>query len=290
MLSNFYTYIYLDPRKADRFIYDSICFLYEPFYVGKGKDDRAYRHITWNAIDGNKHKKNKINKIVATGTDPYILILSNDISEADAFLFEKQYISEIGRNDLKQGPLVNMTNGGEGNSGKVVSETTREKLRIAQTGKKLSPETIDKMRKALTGKKHNLSDTGRAAKRKHLMNNPKMYCRTQSSEERAAKSKRMIGKNNPFYGKKHSPEVMARMIANKRDKSGENAYWYGKTLPDDMKMALSKANPRSMPLIFLGIEYTSLTMASKATEFTRHMIKRMCESENHVDCYYKDNK
>jgi hypothetical protein len=50
----------------------------------------------------------------------------------------------------------NLTDGGEGGCGQVVSAETREKRRISQTGRKASDETREKMRVRMTGL--NLSD------------------------------------------------------------------------------------------------------------------------------------
>jgi hypothetical protein len=44
-MNNFYTYIYLDPRKPGNFKYGKYEFNYEPFYVGKGYNERCYIHL-----------------------------------------------------------------------------------------------------------------------------------------------------------------------------------------------------------------------------------------------------
>lgn len=88
-----------------------------PFYVGKGKKDRCKNHLDksewWNNIV-NKH-------------DYYIRILDVNLSEEEAFEKEKEYISFFGRRNLKEGgTLVNLTNGGEGVSGRIYSDEERE--------------------------------------------------------------------------------------------------------------------------------------------------------------------
>lgn len=55
-----YFYVYLDPRKPGRYCYKDISFLYEPLYVGKGKNKRYLVHIKSLKNHCNTHFKNKI--------------------------------------------------------------------------------------------------------------------------------------------------------------------------------------------------------------------------------------
>jgi hypothetical protein len=78
--------------------------------------------------DNNKHKVNTINKILRSGTTPVIVKLAENLTEQLAFLYEISYIFLIGRKDLGKGPLCNLTNGGEGTSGNILSEDTKHKI------------------------------------------------------------------------------------------------------------------------------------------------------------------
>ncbi|MBU9147563.1 hypothetical protein KTD26_34560, partial [Burkholderia multivorans] len=65
---------------------------------------------------------------------------------------EMAFIAAIGR-ERNGGPLVNLTDGGEGQVGWIPSELTRARIRAANTGRKVSDETRAKMSAARKGKK-----------------------------------------------------------------------------------------------------------------------------------------
>ena len=115
----FYVYAYLDPRKMGLFNYDGIEFGYEPFYIGKGKGNRCFNGIN----DKRKCLKvSKIKSIINSGNYPIIIKLFTDLSENVSFQKEIDLIGKIGRIDRNTGPLTNMTEGGDGTSGRIDTE------------------------------------------------------------------------------------------------------------------------------------------------------------------------
>lgn len=122
-MNEFYVYCLLDTRKPGNFIYGEYNLKFEPFYVGKGKNDRKDFHFFESRLisnSGNKLKNNIINKIIReTKSNPRIEIIKNNLTEDQSFGIEKELISIIGRRDLNLGPLSNMTDGGEGHSGSI---------------------------------------------------------------------------------------------------------------------------------------------------------------------------
>lgn len=123
-MSNYYIYVYLDPRKVGKYCYSDVCFTFEPFYVGKGKDRRYLVEYSRTPIF-----KNKINKIKKYGLEPVVFKLHENLNEEQSFELETKLINEIGRIDLGTGPLLNMTDGGDGSSGLIVSEKIKKKFR-----------------------------------------------------------------------------------------------------------------------------------------------------------------
>jgi hypothetical protein len=112
--NRFYVYLYLrskDSEHGKRLT---------PYYVGKGNGWRAF-------------SKNR--GIVPVPKDKsYIVFVQEGLNEEQAFLLERYCISLYGRIDRGTGILRNLTDGGEGISGFVQSETTRQK--ISQSNKK----------------------------------------------------------------------------------------------------------------------------------------------------------
>jgi hypothetical protein len=147
-MNKFYVYLYLDIND-------------EPFYVGKGSGNRV--KISKTKLKQQPFLKNKIDKV---GIDNVkIHFLNENITEEEAFMWERYWIKYIGRRSKKEGSLCNLTDGGEGHSGFVQSEDTRKKRRELMIGnlhalgskhpnKKLSEQQKTRLRELRTGCKH----------------------------------------------------------------------------------------------------------------------------------------
>lgn len=104
----------------------------EVFYVGKGKGNRAYE------LGRSKHWHNIANKHGVR-----VELVESGLQEWYAFELEVALIAYYGRKDLNLGQLVNLTDGGEGPSGFLVSEELRANARantIAQFADPLQRE------------------------------------------------------------------------------------------------------------------------------------------------------
>ena len=106
------------------------------FYVGVGeKIKRAY-----DLKDRNNHWNNVVAK-----HGFQVEILAENLDRSTANELEILLISEYGREDLGMGNLVNMTNGGEGCVGRILTNQEKEHLRQCNLGKRHSEESKIKM-------------------------------------------------------------------------------------------------------------------------------------------------
>ncbi len=120
----FYVYLLLDPGNY-----------YIPFYVGKGKSKRWRTHLQ------NKNPKNQflhrvIRKIRDKGLEPVVMFWDQNLPEQQALDLEKELIKRFGRRNTKTGILTNLTDGGEGISGKIFSEKERDAISKRTSGSK----------------------------------------------------------------------------------------------------------------------------------------------------------
>lgn len=119
----FYTYILLDPRIKGTFIYDdgNLVLEFLPIYGGKGYNLRCESHLK-DAINTNKEsdKLNIIREIVASGFEPKIFKVLENVTEKEAFTKERYVIRVVGRADKGLGPLTNKTDGGDGYTGNII--------------------------------------------------------------------------------------------------------------------------------------------------------------------------
>jgi hypothetical protein len=146
-----------------------------PYYVGKGKNYRAASNHS-----GFNPPKDKSR----------IRFIKENLSEDDAFMWEVFWIAEFGRIDLGTGCLHNKTDGGEGASGKILSDETKQKIRRASLGRMHSEETKQKLSEIKKGKTHTEEH-----KRK---NSESKMGRTLSDEEKQKRSDANKGKKQPI--------------------------------------------------------------------------------------------
>lgn len=222
-MATHYVYVYLNPLKPGKFQYTlpsgkTVTFDHEPFYIGKGKNKRAYNHLAVSAQ--NSPKNNLLRKIAKAGLKPIIKISASRVSDRVAQAAEINLILGVGRRDQKKGPLTNLTDGGEGMSGHTPTAATKAKMRASHIGRPHSKEHTAKVSARLKGRK--LTDEHRAklsAAKKG---------RTLSAEHKAkiaaagrgrkcsAETREKIAATK--IGKKRSPEVLAKISAARKGK------------------------------------------------------------------------
>jgi hypothetical protein len=98
-----------------------------PYYVGKGIRNRAYC----------PHRRG--DTYMSPPPRDRVLFLKKNLAEFDAYKHENYIISILGLKS-EGGILINMSYGGEGSSGRVLSEETKEKIRQKNKNKKLTKE------------------------------------------------------------------------------------------------------------------------------------------------------
>jgi hypothetical protein len=81
-MSDYYVYVYIDPRN------------YEEFYYGKGKGSRKDAHLS---DSSDSEKARRIGAIHKAGLKPIVRVIARGLSEHDALLVEKTLLWKLGR-------------------------------------------------------------------------------------------------------------------------------------------------------------------------------------------------
>jgi len=184
MLTEYYVYMYLREDGT-------------PYYVGKGKKNRAYT----------------TRKRVNVPSKDRIVFPYTNLTEEDAFKYEKDLIAKYGRKDIGTGILRNLTDGGDGASGYIQTPEAKEKLRLVHIGKKKSPESMEKTRLANLGKKRSpeIIEKMRLANlgRKHTPETKEKMRLSKLGKKRSPESIEKTRLANT--GRKHTPETKEKI-------------------------------------------------------------------------------
>lgn len=161
----YYVYELIDPR------------VNLPFYVGKGKDDRVYFHLSEKsrAKSDNERKFNKIQKIRKEGYEPEIKIVEYFENENDAYFYEEELIKKYGKKDIDKGGIL--TN---------ICESSRPPKLSGRTYKEIYGDKWEEQIQKRLKTKEERGNYGGV--KKH----------TEKTKKKI--SAKVSGKNNPSYG------------------------------------------------------------------------------------------
>lgn len=230
-MANYYVYALIDPRNE------------KPFYIGKGqivdKQGRKYRRIKDHlSLDGrNKFKDRVIAKILKEfGKVPHEII-KEGISEEESLDLEIELIQKYGRRNLGEGILTNLTDGGEGHSGHIRSEESKQKMSESQK------EWLRNNPNPFLGKKHTEES------RLKMSEGQKRYLKTHE---------------NSFKGMKHSEETKRKMSEYRKKK--------GHTLPKEEWHRYGNKgakNPQAKTYIFTNPKGEQFKVVGRFKEFVK---------------------
>lgn len=179
----------------------------EPFYVGKGKNNRCYKLTR----DNNKHFNSIVKSIPVV-----VNILHDNLDEQVAYDLECYYIWLY--RDVIGYDMCNISDGGEGFAlcgenhpmyGKSHTEETKKKLSKSHKGKYHTKETKNKISNSIKKEKHPLWGK----------------CHTEESKRKMSDTqlkKDIRGEKHHLYGKSHTEESKKKMSENHCNYSGKN--------------------------------------------------------------------
>jgi hypothetical protein len=211
----FFIYELLDPRNK------------EIRYVGKTNNPK---HRYSQHLYCSKYNKRTsycvswIKSLLEIGLEPILEIKEEFNNESECFLREIELISEYRNNGVR---LTNLTDGGEGQSGRVVSEETRKKTSETKKlkphpylGKKRPKYIGDKISASLIGRKltteHKRKLSNAKIGKKQSEGHKKSISNALTGREFSATHKKnlsncQIGNKNHMFGKRHSCEYKKHM-------------------------------------------------------------------------------
>lgn len=136
MQNDYYVYVYLNQLKNGSWKYENHEFIYQPFYVGKGRNKRDIVHLCPFMLKQHNVKNSTIKSIMnQCGELPIHYRIYTGLTNSEAIRIEIDIIKTFGRKDNNTGILSNCTDGGDGANNfsiKTIINTKRNKRKIYQ--------------------------------------------------------------------------------------------------------------------------------------------------------------
>lgn len=201
----YYVYAYINSKTG------------QPYYIGKGKGDRAFQSHGFINIPPNKSN---------------IIFMETNLTEIGAFALERRYINWYGRKIDKSGILLNILEGGNGASlcgelngmyGRNHNENTRKKMSNNHWTKRkpYSQDHKDKISKSVRGENHPLYGKSHSEETKNKIRNAKLGNKL-SEEHKKKLSETRKGFKHSQETREKMRQTKLRLDAEKRLKLTEN--------------------------------------------------------------------
>jgi hypothetical protein len=206
------------------------------FYVGKGCRDRAFRASSRNEY---------WNRIVKKAGGFKVSFVCSDSDEEFIMFAEQERIDQLKRLGIS---LCNVTAGGDGLSGMVLTKEHKQKIAQTKIGVSRPPEVVEKVRQTKTGK--------------------------------------LTGADNPFFGKHHSEETKAKLrtALSGRVQSEEEKQ---RRQISRIEAAKKSLRCRAVYCITNGQTYFSISEACRQLNLHRNCVTMVCNKEMHHTAGYK---
>jgi len=205
MSTIYYVYQLIDPNTD------------QPFYIGKGKGDRALSHLTPNKKTNNPRKDAKIAEIRSCGHEPKIIYLFENLMDTEAYVKEEELIKTLGRigydeNGILTNIKLNAKPPSQKGKKRVFSEEHKKKLSAKLKGKK---KTTPPWNKGLTKDSDNRIKEG--AKNRSIVGNLHQVGQ-QYSDDRVQKIKEKL------TGRTMTDTQIEKMSVAKKGKTWEEIF------------------------------------------------------------------
>lgn len=259
IMNDYYVYKLLDPRTN------------LPFYVGKGKDDRAFTHLKNNSKTCNPRKDKIINEIYSANLEPVVDIFLKNLDEHTAYRLEEEIILKLGRRGIdNNGILTNISLHSQPPSQKgkkrIFTEEHKSKLSSALKGKSKNYQT---WQTGLT-KETDARISRMAAKRSQIGNRHQIGMKY--SQERIDKVR------NKLKGRIIPIEQREKMSLAKKGKTWEDIFGKEGANQRRQNSLKGKNHPNAKQINTPAGPFESVIAASKYFNVSDYTIRQRCKS------------